>query len=537
MNIKIRFITNLMLIVLLAGIANSFFVSCKRRDTANIVEAMMPKAITVRNNKFVDNHGRQVILNGINVVNKSKEQGYLISEDSTLYSKLRSWGFNTIRFGIIWAGLEPEPGVYNEEYLKEIDQHIRWAADNDIFVVLDMHQDLYSVLYGSGAPRWATLHESKYHKTGDVWSDTYFMSEAVQTSFDNFWTNALASDSIGLQDHYAQLWQHIAKRYANNPTVIGYDLMNEPFAGSSALQAIPTFFTAYGKMIYDTTGKELSRQELELMWSNIEERNKALEDLSTAQSFASVVDVLFPLNREFEAHKLQPFYQKVSDAIREVDRSTSFFLEHSYLSNIGVRSSIARTTLVDGSHDSLLVYAPHGYDLVRDIKDASDASPERINFIYNRIEETAQRLNMPTWLGEWGAFYRHGENIVPIAQHTVKQIENHLFGNAYWSYESKMDNLPYFKQALLRPYPAYTNGELVAYGYDRANKTFTMTWQEDKTNDAPSLVFVPTIASEAIKTISKSLDATIVSIPNSSAGWLVVAPLMSGEKRKLTIRL
>lgn len=537
MNINIRMTTALRLFMLIIGVATSLLVSCKQRDTIDTVEAMMPKAITVHNNKFVDNHGRQVILNGINVVNKSKEQGYLVSEDSTLYSKLRSWGFNTIRFGIIWAGLEPEPGVYNEEYLKGIDQHIQWAANNDIFVVLYMHQDLYSVLYGSGAPRWATLHENKYHKTGDVWSDTYFMSEAVQTSFDNFWANALASDSIGLQDHYAQLWQHIAKRYANTPTVIGYDLMSEPFAGSSALQAIPTLLTAYGEMMYDTTGKELSRQELELMWSNIEERTKALKDVSTAQSFESVVDVLFPLNREFEAHKLQPFYQKVSDAIREVDGLTALFLEHSYLSNIGVRSSIARTTLVDGSHDSLLVYAPHGYDLVRDAEDASDASPERISFIYNRIEETAQRLNMPAWLGEWGAFYRHDENVVPIAQHAMKQIETHLFGNAYWSYESKMDKLLYFKQALLRPYPAYTNGELVAYSYDRANKTFTMTWQEDETNDAPSLVFVPSIATDAIKAIKKSFDATIVSIPNSSAGWLVVAPLMSGEKRKLTIRL
>ncbi|MDD2504380.1 MAG: cellulase family glycosylhydrolase [Clostridia bacterium] len=198
----------------------------------------MPKSITIHQNKFVDNQGRHVILNGINVISKSKKEGYLVPEDSTLYPKLRDWGYNSVRFGIIWDGIEPEPGVYNEEYLIGIDKHIKWAADNNVFVVLDMHQDLYSVLYADGAPEWATIHEDKPHTTGDIWSDAYMLSGAVQTAFDNFWANTPASDGIGLQDHYAEMWKHIAKRYANNPNVIGYDLMNEPFRGSSAIESM-----------------------------------------------------------------------------------------------------------------------------------------------------------------------------------------------------------------------------------------------------------------------------------------------------------
>ena len=84
------------------------------------MEATLPKSITVSEGKFVDNYGRQVILNGINVISKSKEQGYLVNEDSTLYARLRDWGFNSVRFGIIWDGIEPEPGVYNEAYLEGI---------------------------------------------------------------------------------------------------------------------------------------------------------------------------------------------------------------------------------------------------------------------------------------------------------------------------------------------------------------------------------------------------------------------------------
>ena len=219
MNINITKRSAFIYYLLSVIIFGTIFIGCKKDAP---IEAKMPKAITVIENRFVDNYGRHVILNGINIISKSKDKGYLVSEDSTLYSKLRDWGFNSVRFGIIWDGIEPEPGIYNEEYLQGIDQHIQWAANNDIFVVLDMHQDLYSVLYSDG-PRWATLHEGMPHKMGVIWRAADMLSQAVQTSFDNFWANKPAPDGIGLQDHYAQMWQHIAKRYANNPAVIGYD--------------------------------------------------------------------------------------------------------------------------------------------------------------------------------------------------------------------------------------------------------------------------------------------------------------------------
>ena len=535
MNIIVAMRPTILYNLLTLSVFGVILIGCKKD---NPIVTKMPKSITVKDGRFVDNYGRHVILNGINLINKSKDKGYLISKDSTLYSNLKNWGFNSIRFGIMWDEIEPQPGIYNEVYLQAIDQHIQWAADNDIFVVLDMHQDLYSVLYSDGAPRWATLHEGMPHKMGAIWSDAYILSKAVQTSFDNFWANKPASDGIGLQDHYAKMWQHIAKRYANNPAVIGYDLINEPFSGSMALEATSKMLAAYGKMIYETTGKELSRREIELIWSNVEDRTKALKNLSTAENFSYVVDVLFPHNRNFEWHKLQPFYQKVSDAIREVHKSSILFLEHSYLSNMGIRSSIARTTLIDGTPDSLLAYAPHGYDLVTDTESAAEASLERLSFTFNRFQETANRLNMPVWLGEWGAFYRHGQEIVPVAQHAISEIENNLYGNAYWNYESKMDKLPYFKHALVRPYPAYTNGELLEYNYNRQTSVLTMVWQEEENNSAPTQIFVPFLAKEKpMKKIEKSLNATIKPIENSNAGWLVIPPLEGGQKRKLVVRM
>lgn len=190
--------------------------------------------LRVENQRFVDTQNREVILNGINHVVKDPAQNYLYPDDEQLFQAFREYGFNCIRYGIIWDGLEPEPGVINEEYLQEIDKRVRWAEENGIWLVLDMHQDLFSRKFSDGAPIWATLDQEKPHQTGAIWSDAYLMSPAVQQAFDSFWQNAPAEDGVGLQDHYIQVWKVLADRYKNSPAVAGFDVMNEPFMGSQA---------------------------------------------------------------------------------------------------------------------------------------------------------------------------------------------------------------------------------------------------------------------------------------------------------------
>src|SRR5208283_3644550 len=73
---------------------------------------------------------------------------------------------------------------------------------------------------------------------GDVWSDAYLTSPAVQAAMDNFYANRQGPGGVGLQDRYARAWRRVAEHFAGNPTVIGYDLMNEPFAGSLVPQAM-----------------------------------------------------------------------------------------------------------------------------------------------------------------------------------------------------------------------------------------------------------------------------------------------------------
>ena len=518
-----------LVMVLLIG---TVFTSCKDTNENTSNENILPSTITVKGDQFVDNYGRQVILNGVNVGSKNKEEGYIFKGGPELYAKLKKQGVNTIRFLIIWDGLESEPGVYNEAYLKEIDQRIAWAAANDMFVVLDMHQDLFSVNYADGAPEWATLTEGKTHTTGAVWSDAYLMSEAVQTAFDNFWANTPAADGVGLQDHYAALWQHIAKRYADNNTVIGYDIMNEPFPGTSGVQSTMILLGAYGQLHYKLTGEVLTEEQLGAMWRDDASRLEALEVISTTENYDFVISQLFDLVRDFETKHLQPMYQKVSNAIREVDTNHILFLEHSYYGNTGVASSIERVTLADGSPDPLVAYAAHGYDLVVDTEAAALAATARVDYIFNQIAKKGKQLKMPVWVGERGAYYDNSESVIPTARHSLNLIEEHLFGNAYWSYSAQLDTMEFFKQVLLRAYPAYTNGKLKSYHNDFEAKGFTMEWEESATDNTATVIYMPHLSklkNDEIKSFS------IEKINNSDAGYLIIPATGNGRTRTLEL--
>ncbi|WP_051209971.1 cellulase family glycosylhydrolase [Gelidibacter mesophilus] len=506
--------------------------SCKNNTKTAVDNTILPSSITVKGNQFVDDYGRQVILNGVNVGSKNKQDGYIFQSGPELYAKLKKQGVNTIRFLIIWDGLEPEPGVYNEDYLKEIDQRIAWAAANDIFVVLDMHQDLYSVKYSDGAPEWATLDEGKPHTTGAVWSDGYLMSEAVQTSFDNFWLNKPASDGIGLQDHYANLWQHIAKRYADNKTVIGYDIMNEPFPGSSGVQSTMVLLGAYGQLHYKLTGEVLTEEQLGAMWMDDASRMEALEVISTTENYDFVISQLFDLVHAFETTNLQPMYQKVSNAIREVDTNHILFLEHSYYGNTGVASSIECVTLADGSPDPLVAYAAHGYDLVVDTEAAALAATARVAYIFDQINKKGEELKMPVWVGEWGAYYDNSESVIPTAISSMNLIEAHLFGHAYWSYSHELDTMAFFQKVLLRAYPAFTNGKLINYHNNFETGTFTMEWEESNDNNSPTVVYIPHLSKLNKEDLK---DFSVEYIKDSDAGYLIIPTSENGGNRSLSL--
>lgn len=513
------------------------FISCGKKQG----EDKNNDFLSISGQRFIDPHGREVILSGINFISKNPKENYMPQQGPELFAKFKSWGFNCVRLGIIWDGLEPEPGVYNEDYLQEIDKRIRWAADNGIYVYLDMHQDLYGAKYSDGAPDWATLDENQPHYTGAVWSDSYLISPAVQTAFDNFWKNTPVSDGIGVQDHYANLWKHIAERYANNTTVIGYDIMNEPFMGTSANQIMPAMLGAYAQVFVEETGQAPpSAEALEAMWAEENSRMEALDFIATRDRYSRVVDAVYELNATFEKNELQSMYQKVANAIREVDQNHILFFNHSYFANTGVASAIEATKLADGSIDPLVAYSAHGYDLVVDTKEVDSPSTERVEFIFERINETGKRINVPVLIGEWGALHGKSEKMTETARHLVNTFERCNFSNSYWCFYTNIAEDPYFLSAIVRPYPQFISGSLISSDYNFDTGEYTCTWNETNQSTEPTVIYVPNMSklSEEEVVVEPGAEQIVFEhCDESNAGKLLISPSGKGEKRTLTFTI
>ena len=133
------------------------------------------------------------------------------------------------------------PGVIDQTYLERVAQVVAWAKAVGIYVVIDMHQDAWSkYLYTApgeacvapfqairgfdGAPRWASEHVAPACALNGVRE----LDPAVQEDFQKLYDDAKAPDGVGLQEHYANAMLALARRFHEEPTVAGYEIINEP---------------------------------------------------------------------------------------------------------------------------------------------------------------------------------------------------------------------------------------------------------------------------------------------------------------------
>lgn len=204
-----------------------------------------------------DSHGRVVFLHGVDAVYKRKpfelyadpgKPWNFSAADASLMARL---GFDVVRLGMTWSGLEPgrakanspaicDPGkptnphqlsmTVLDRYLARLKQTVDLLGRYHIFTILDMHQDVYNQAFdGEGAPAWAvcTSHVPMADPPGR-WSGEYSTS-AARTAFAHFWNNDVRGNLQGQYDH---VWGYVAKTFRGNPWVIGYDPFNEPYSTS-----------------------------------------------------------------------------------------------------------------------------------------------------------------------------------------------------------------------------------------------------------------------------------------------------------------
>ncbi|QZH69349.1 cellulase family glycosylhydrolase [Mycolicibacterium farcinogenes] len=307
--------------------------------------------LTTTGTWFTNSDGQVVLMHGVNVVYKlppydPSAMGF--SDDDAQF--LADNGFNVVRLGINWAAVEPEPGVIDTAYLAGIEQTVQTLSDHGIYTFIDMHQDLYSTeLHGEGAPGWATqtggLPNPDLGALLGQFVVNYYLSPAQNHAWDAFWANADAPDGAGLQNHYAQSWQAVASYFGDNPDVIGYNIINEPWVGSGWL--------------------------------------------------ATILNGSF-----FGTQQLTPLYNQTIAAIRSVDPNTPVFISPASPAVDEISAILFGQPVALGKiSDPNTVLEYHGYGNVAGINLSSIVGP----ILARRAAAYAANNEMPAFMGEFGA--------------------------------------------------------------------------------------------------------------------------------------
>ena len=220
-----------------------------------IQASLLQISVDPETQRLIDTQGREVLIHGTNIVIKEfpwhpKSEGFTqdtFSEEDMKF--MQSLGLNGVRLGMMWPGLVPNKGQFNKTYLDIMVSLVTKAAEYGIYILLDMHQDVMSHRFCvEGFPDWTIdpevaknfpfpLHEPyKLDPTTNLpsvidcsrfsWA-TYYLTQAVGQSFENLYTNA-----NGLRDEWAKFWIKTAQTFKSHTNVMGYELINEPWAGN-----------------------------------------------------------------------------------------------------------------------------------------------------------------------------------------------------------------------------------------------------------------------------------------------------------------
>ncbi|MBO9709089.1 MAG: cellulase family glycosylhydrolase [Caulobacter sp.] len=253
---------------------------------------MSKPLIDVRGSRFVDAHGRQAILRGVNLGGDCKApwpnggtdhpsdfsdhrtisfigRPFPLEDADAHLGRIAGWGFNTLRLLTTWEAVEHAgPGQYDEAYLDYYAAVAERAGAHGLFVFVDFHQDVWSRMSGGdGAPGWvfealgldftkfdaadaAHVMQHRYDYTSEErrqedrypmmsWATNYRLpANAIA------WTAFFAGETLTpdwivdgrnvqrfLQDHYLGAMAALARRVAHLDNVIGFDSFNEPGLG------------------------------------------------------------------------------------------------------------------------------------------------------------------------------------------------------------------------------------------------------------------------------------------------------------------
>lgn len=410
-----------------------------------------------------DRHGRVVFFHGVNAVWKRPPYSppstlFGATSDASMFDErdarfLAQNGLNAVRLGVLWVGVEPQPGRVDQAYLDRMRAIGDLLGKHDVGVLVDSHQDQYSEAYrGEGFPDWTRLDRGTR-----VWNCCRFPLNYATTSsaavWNDFWANRAQ-----LWTRFRNQWMHVSLSMRDMPNLIGYDLLNEPWPGSS--------------------------------WRRC----------------------LLPGGCAALDARLQGMQEHVATGIRAMDRNTPIWWEGHTLTAFGNSNQVgARRPLRVPGGNTVLSY--HSYCLLGGTlpflsqgQDPTCMGTHRRTFAHAR--RAALRNGSTPAITEFGASdeLRDIDRITALA-------DLHMQSWFYWHYgawqdptgaphvqglfQSDFDRLGSLKpakaDALVRTYPQAISGVPVQFGFarERTDRRFTMTYVPDLRITQETVVHVP----------------------------------------------
>ncbi len=475
-----------------------------------------------------DSSGRIVILHGVNVV--YKHPPFVVYPDLSKpwnftradAEKIAALGFDVVRLGILWQGLEPgklapnSPSVCNpgrhvdpgqmdkavlNRYLDHVAETVALLASVHVYTIIDMHQDVYNQVFGGeGAPTWAVCTGgTRAYPTPADWRRAY-RERAAYNAYKTFFDNSARGD---LQAQYQAVWQAVASRFAHDPWVAGYDLFNEPAIGDKAL---PCFYAGRG------AGPLVTESGSPVACPPTEPRTGLVPRILQAAPRQLVF-----LEPDVAAHPL-------SGQVGPLDYPNLVLAFHLYCPFRNLDGNPSRSELAACAAHYQRVLATRRTERARA---ASDNQP-----------------GGPAWfLGEFGAT----SSVADIAQVTT-DANRLLLGWCYWSWEYYGDPtgsasealatprgvlLPDKAWALAQTYAQAVAGTPLSMSFDPASGRFTLEYVPGPTHGAPTVVFVPTRIHYPRGYCPKVSGATVTSRPG--AAYLTLANIPGASMVRLVV--
>lgn len=200
-----------------------------------------PAPLHVDGQEIKDSNGRVVIIRGINTSGDSKVPDFMPLKDASMLDPLPTFGINALRLLFTWEAFEPNRCHYEESYIQYYEQVVQWAAERDLYVIIDFHQDAYSRYNiggcGEGFPEWSVFSEVKRatpdnSKKCEGWGVKMIVDLDHHKSWEHF-----HKDTEGAKTRYLDMVTAVAERMSKHPNVIGYELINEPWGTDKELVA------------------------------------------------------------------------------------------------------------------------------------------------------------------------------------------------------------------------------------------------------------------------------------------------------------